>query len=63
MGFLTDRINNKLESNLIHEHALNSEPVPYKFTIASLGGLDTVRVMCLAKNKERPGKLRCLNKM
>ena len=26
---LTDRINNKLKkSNLIHEHALNREPVP-----------------------------------
>ena len=29
VGLLTDRINNKLEkSNLIYEHALNSEPVP-----------------------------------
>ena len=31
MGLLTDRINNKLEkSNLINDHALNSEPVPLK---------------------------------
>ena len=29
VGFLTDRINNKLEkSNVINEHALNREPVP-----------------------------------
>ena len=29
MGFLTDRISNKLDrSNLINEHALNREPVP-----------------------------------
>ena len=33
VGFLTDRINNKLEkSNLINEHALNRETVrPFKF--------------------------------
>ena len=29
VGLLTDRINNTLEkSNLINEHAVNSEPVP-----------------------------------
>ena len=29
MGFLTDRINNKLEKcKLINEHVLNHEPVP-----------------------------------
>ena len=30
MGLLTDRINNKLKkSNLINDHALNREPVPF----------------------------------
>ena len=29
-GIIIDRINNKLErSNLINEHALNREPVPF----------------------------------
>ena len=33
VGFLTDRINNKLEkSNVINEHALNREPVPLRET-------------------------------
>ena len=34
MGLLTDRINNKLEKyNLINEHALNPEPVPFNLGI------------------------------
>ena len=33
VGFLTDRINNKLEKSiLINEHALNREPVPLRWT-------------------------------
>ena len=34
VGLLTDRINNKLEKyNLINEHVLNREPVPFNLEI------------------------------
>ena len=34
VGLLTDRINNKLEKcNLINEHSLNPEPVPFNLEI------------------------------
>ena len=63
-GLLTDRINNKLEkSNLIHEHALNHEPVPLKASRWWLGSGSCLNTLQTSGQTKRGGGEKEKNKI